>query len=490
MSSTRGNINYFPSDETSDVYYGPTITSSETGTFTLKIKSVPTNAFDLLASTGTGGTSIWDSVNKILTLSGTKEQINARIDYITMTQISDYSSNIILSYELTTPASVVVNKLQVLLPATVESTISYIHLMRRYQTNYANTLFATNVPQITDTAVTGDVYAITLTSTLGEFAVNETNIGTTWTYSGTRAEVNAIFNQIKFYPNEDSTASGTISYTQTKNGTTQVSRNFFLLNNSTPAVTALTFASTTTWTPAYEYKKYGVDILLVGGGGGGGYGGGGGAGVRTLSDYAIGAGPYSINIGAGGTAGTQWNGQGVADYTGGEGGTTNITTVSPYSVFGEVNGGKGGKDVNNYFDGVYKNISTGGQSGSYTGGPSIKSGGNQLGDNRESASGGGGGASINANGGNASLTSGSVPMIGGLGATGVASSITGTEVIYANGAQGGALYDRLGTTYNIKGSQPTTYGSGGAGAYGVRLGTTSTTPNAGIGGVVIVKIHV
>jgi hypothetical protein len=197
-------------------------------------------------------------------------------------------------------------------------------------------------------------------------------------------------------------------------------------------------------------------LLVAGGGGGAGYTGGGGAGGLLSGtnqmipgdtySFVVGAGGAAVGGGAAGNDGANTTGLGLTAIGGGRGN----------SGIGGSGGGGGGSTGP-----VAGGAGTPGQG--FAGGAFSQSGGGSL----ARWGGGGGGAS--------EVGFASVTNAGGAGGDGLASSITGSSVIYAGGGGGG--YD--GRAGGVGGA-----GGAGGGGNGVAGGATagSGTPNTGSGG--------
>lgn len=207
-----------------------------------------------------------------------------------------------------------------------------------------------------------------------------------------------------------------------------------------------------------------VDYLVIGGGAGGGHGngggsygaGGGGAG-GYIEDTALGlgAGSYTITIGAGGAGGAATN------QTGFSGGSSSFDSID--TALG--GGGGGWATAVGSSNGVSGASGGGGGGASSTGGTGTVGQGNNGG----SGSAGNGGAG---GGGAGAVGSANASSIGGAGGAGTSSSITGSAVTYAGGGGGGS-----------DGSPGGAGGTGGGGAGGISSTTgTAGTANTGGGG--------
>ena len=121
---------------------------STVATYSLTI-SKPSNATGVLSSTGVGGTSSY--ANNTLTITGNKSQINTRLTAITFTPTTGPYTDFTLTYTLTNLLS---NQVDI---ATQSMTLDYLNnnvstmsMLSTYIQNIKNTLFATNIPTITE----------------------------------------------------------------------------------------------------------------------------------------------------------------------------------------------------------------------------------------------------------------------------------------------------------------------------------------------------
>lgn len=221
-----------------------------------------------------------------------------------------------------------------------------------------------------------------------------------------------------------------------------------------------------------------VQYLIVGGGGGGGggnfgnCGGGGGAGGLLAGTFTVSDSTYTINVGAGGTAGVLPDGTPSFDEGQGTNGQ-NSSIVGLNSPAAAIGGGGGGRGLdfatlsfNNGLDG-----GSGGGEGSgqatATAGLGTTGQGNNGGDSSVNNSGGGGGGAGAVGG------VGDTSSVGGNGGNGTASEITGTSVTYAGGGGGGGSLTNTG----LGGT-----GGGGNGHDGTSTPTAGTDGLGGGGG--------
>jgi len=222
---------------------------------------------------------------------------------------------------------------------------------------------------------------------------------------------------------------------------------------------------TNTWASTFgilpSAKNSQVSYLSVAGGGGGGSGlvsgsfyagGGGGAGGAVTGRLAFAVGTLTVTIGAGG-AGNTGNG------AGNQGGSTSVTGTTT-----AVGGGAGGGNTSgNGGDGG----SGGGLGSTFLAVPGVAT-------VNQGAS--GGGAIVNSDTGGGGGGASSFGGDGGYGGDGIASTITGTSIIYGGG--GGGCSAR-GVAYASRGGA----GGGGDGARASNsIGATAGTVNRGGGG--------
>jgi hypothetical protein len=220
-----GNIS-FNEDISFTLTNFPLITDNDrdgTGTYVYTITPDPTTAVRSMANTGTGGSSSFNASTKVLTITGTRSQVNNRLVNTTISPASDYNQNFTLSYNLTAPGDFTNTKTQTVAIAVQHDEVINITTARRYDNDLPNTLFNNLVPQITDLDETNPTYTITLSSAIGKFGTTANNAVSNFSFTGSKTQINAIFPTLVFVPNLNSTGNSTISYTQTKNGVQQVS---------------------------------------------------------------------------------------------------------------------------------------------------------------------------------------------------------------------------------------------------------------------------
>lgn len=326
---------------------------------------------------------------------------------------------------------------------------------RSFYSNTTNDIFATNTPKINYNPGGSPTYVVTLTSPAGTFG-DATSYATTYTITGTLAQVNAALAGVKFYSTLNYSSNSTYTFKLTVGGTVirTVTKSLNYLGTATIVPTTTYYYGSTTWTPTGAQKKYyQMDYTVVGGGGGGGgnnliyagsgQGGGGGSVINATAILLSNIGSFTITVGLGGTpsgtTGSTTGKSGSSSSLVSNGGTVSINAVAAAGI--------GGVGISGY-----------------TG--SASSGGNGAG-------GSGFAGSISTNlykGGN-----------GGNGLAGL------DGVVYGYGGGGGVSWDGNTSGYGYAGKSYSTYGSGGTGGGGTNTG--NGYPTSGRNGLVIIKIY-
>jgi len=271
--------------------------------------------------------SSFNSATKVLTLNGTRAQINNSLQNISLTPGGNFTNNFGISYALTTPRSTQISKTQLInFNGNIETTFVAGGILSSGQAyNNQTTSQAFYGCTITDLDPTGAQFTITLTSTnSGMFSINYSNPNSVFTYTGTKTQVNSVFSTILYHGMPGGTTD-TIIYHQVKS--TDTSESLTTNNTYTIALskgTGITPNTGTYLTPGtytlnlpFDDFYYGlISMELVGGGGGGNAstpgGGGGGGGYCYINNLAlpgISNGSYtvpspSIVVGAGGSLGS------------------------------------------------------------------------------------------------------------------------------------------------------------------------------------------
>jgi hypothetical protein len=403
---TNRNIQYFsnPTDYTQfytedtlgAVNGHPLITDntySGSGNYTVEIYPSATADVYLLASTGVGGTTSFNNSTKVLTIVGTKAQVNSHLPNITMQPESDVDYLFQLFYKLSTPTGASSTKIQQMVCSSNDTEVSNINVTRPYIGNRANSIFSSNTPQIIDLDTTGtNTYTISLNCSFGTFSSDDVTLSNPFSYTGTKTQVNALFSSIKFLPNKDVSSNGVITYTQIKNSVTQVSTTFAVTGTAGVFQNPRTidFTSTTNFTPTIEdvqFSKYAIFLTAAGGGGGSGGGGGGGGGEGLYYyDQTFALTTYTATVGVGGAGGTSGNG--------GDGGNTSFASLTARGGKGGKsgsNGGTGGASGNGYAGGSGTTNAGGGGGGNGTGPTNTGTG---VGSNATTDNGGNGGTNL------------------------------------------------------------------------------------------------
>lgn len=332
--------------------------------------------------TPAAGTKVFNGITKILTLTGTRSQVNSLLTGLKYKLATDYELDFTLSYSLTTPRDETANKVQLIFCGSNDTEISYMNISRTYLTNNSNSIFSSNTPQIIDNDLTATNYTFTITSSFGQMSVGGANPSSNViTYTGTRSQCNTQLATVKFWPPSGSSSNGTFLYQQYKDGVLHAEYTVALLAQASEYLGKRSFILTSSqiWTPNYEDTLYAANwevVLVGGGGGGGGYyvtsdnanraaGGGGGGEVLQIASVPMTYQSYTVNVGAGGYV--QYSGA-VGTFADGE-----DTSAFGYTA----SGGQSGVLLGNIGQttSYYENLSgtvTGGSSGNgYTGGKAL-----------------------------------------------------------------------------------------------------------------------
>jgi hypothetical protein len=221
--SSLTDFNY--NEDTSKLITGaPLVTdlyATGTPSYTVTVTPTTTSAVRTMSSAGAGGSSSFNTSTKRLTLVGTKTQVNSHLAAITLIPESDYTSSFSLTYAVTPPVVLspgTLTKNQQAIIDQVHGEVSNITLARDYINGQTNSIFSANTPQITDldTLATSYTIGLTVPESVGTFSAPGTTTSRTWTYTGTKTQVNALFSQITFTPATNYFQNITMTYTQSK----------------------------------------------------------------------------------------------------------------------------------------------------------------------------------------------------------------------------------------------------------------------------------
>jgi hypothetical protein len=264
----------------------PLITHTEavgTETYSLTVTPNLPAAVRTMSTSGSGGTSTFNNTTKVLTITGTKTQVNSRLATISLQPGQDYTPNFTLTYFVSiSPTGYNQSKTQTFTNIATHNEVSNIGFTRNFVNGVNGLLFTSDVPQITDLDPTPGNYTVTLTvgTGVGTFSAPGTTTSRTWTYTGTKAQVNALFSQITFNPAAGYFANTTVTYTQSKPGFSQVNTTFAL---DGPDVA---FTSQTATNQSISVTEGGTFLVSVGNN------------IVGVNDYAITAPTYTIDVSA------------------------------------------------------------------------------------------------------------------------------------------------------------------------------------------------
>lgn len=125
------------------------------GTYTYTITPSTVNAVLIMSTSGSEGTSVFDSSLKSLTLTGTRSQVNSRLTQVSVTPSADFTQNFSFAYQVTTPLNQVAQKVQSVFIGLTHEEVSDISVNRSVFTNTTNFPFATTQYFIAQTQLVG-----------------------------------------------------------------------------------------------------------------------------------------------------------------------------------------------------------------------------------------------------------------------------------------------------------------------------------------------
>jgi len=139
---------YYAEDTPYTVSGGPLVTDTSydgSGVYTYTIFPSTTAAVSTISATGTGGSVSFNNTSKVLTITGTRDQVNSYINNISIVPAPDFASNFALNYRVVTPrgASATATKQQTVLNNVSTNEIDNIAVTRFVWTNTNNFPFAT-----------------------------------------------------------------------------------------------------------------------------------------------------------------------------------------------------------------------------------------------------------------------------------------------------------------------------------------------------------
>lgn len=271
-----------------------------------------------------GGSATFNTGSRTLNIVGTKREVNKYIDNITLLPQADLTSDFTLTYSITTPDNNTQSKSQTLLNVGQHDEITGFGVQRYYAKNTATYIFdnttyintssnsatlSQTTPEITDEDPISSTYGYTITSASGGyFTTNNTSYASSYSFAGTKTQVENSLAALRFLPTKDNASDVSITYTQTKNDVTHYTVTFDLQSVDTGGTTYqsdFVFTTSQTWnvpSDTYLYSTKRFNACLIGGGGAGGImAGGGGGGYTLLTNRSLSNGSYVITCGAGGT---------------------------------------------------------------------------------------------------------------------------------------------------------------------------------------------
>ena len=503
------------------------VNAGGTGNYTLTITPDNIQAVSLMSATN----ATFNNTTKVLTFTGTINQINNSLDFVSFTPQSEFANSFTLIFTVTTPQGNTQTKnLTVNLGTPLDIEITNMNVSRSYQTNRKNFIFATTTPFISDFDSTPNTqYTMTFTCSNGFIESQSSS-----TFTGNKTQLNNQFANLKYFPPYNFSANTTFTFLLVKNNNTLANvtvnltrvgnvENLLPTNLKIITVAPLSANEVLFYEPTTEESLYGkAEILMIGKGGDGqsgimGGGAGGSAGEvlhlqnQTISQNIITAVPQpatdgyvsgfiSVQTGSGesrvrnGLNGRwMFDNEGYSEIGGVTGSSRNYSEYYSNTNAGpNINGGVPRIDngelprrgMSNPINGALSAVNTGGgfplsspydppQTSFFSSFNGFAYGG--------SAGAGGSGTAAQL----VQISSNTTKVTLGLGGPGIANNITGTSVTYAVGGPGGS---NITVNRSINESPiSTTYGSGGRGPVaGDNVFAIFAT--SGIKGAIIIKI--
>lgn len=201
----------------------PEITGPD-GNYTLTITPSSAGAVETYVNLVSWNASINNST-KVLTLTGTKSELNSLRGNIIIDSGGDFVSNFTLTFALTTSTGLVNSHAVNVNINEIHAEAENITNQREFAQQSLNSIFTTNTPQIIDLEEIAN-YTVTLTSSVGIFSTPSSGGGSgSFTLSGDKFTINNQLPLIRFTPNYEASYDGlrfethSIGYSQTKVGT-------------------------------------------------------------------------------------------------------------------------------------------------------------------------------------------------------------------------------------------------------------------------------
>lgn len=472
------------------------------GTYTVTITTTDSNSLALLKPVNQLNNWNYNASTQTLTLTDTKTNVNNMLGNLVMQTKVDYQGYFNLVYTVATPTNGSDTRNQQVNRGTPYDTqVTGIPNSVSYTQNTTSTAFQSIQISDFDTS-TGLTFTVRFsTLTIGQFQSNSVSATTTWSYTGTKSQVNTELASLIFSPNFDVISNQTITYYQSKSDKsgTQIAQTI-PMTGVAKAKTSTYYVYTSTsyptefggyrFIPSLAQIQYGIiDILMVGAGGGAtkdpnysgnlvsagytGFAGGGAGGVYEKTNVTLTQQTYNLGVFSGaniGLAGGNTTGFGITVY----GGQTGASTIS-----GPHGGTSGGTTASDHGSSSYN----------------YGSGASFFIQSQYSYAGGGGGGSTSA-GTNANTSNGQ----GGFGGSGTTSILltakNGTTTTVSKGGNGESNNGDLGYIYtgHIHNSGNPIYGAGG----GTIVGGSYTNGNWSGGelymyggdGIIIVRVTI
>jgi hypothetical protein len=182
--------------------------------YTLTVTPSTVSPVSTLSSGGTGGTSNFNNSTKVLTITGTKTQVNSHLASIVFTPVTDTTQIFNLVYSLTNPISgLVTTRTQIINNAEAAFNINAVTYLEDTSKDLGYT--------IVDESATATSFTISVTqgspslsTNPGYFKLDGSNVGNVVTITGTKTQINTA--NIAYFPPIDWTANIELLVSQSK----------------------------------------------------------------------------------------------------------------------------------------------------------------------------------------------------------------------------------------------------------------------------------
>jgi hypothetical protein len=211
--------------------------------YTILVTPSVAAAVDSISSSGSGGSVAFNTSTKVLTIIGSKTQVNSHLSTLLINAGKDYSLSYVLIYSFSVSTGASQNRQKNIVINNTHDEASNLNLAREFQSNTTNSIFASNPIQITDTDTEVVAYTVTLslpgTGNPGVLNAPGTTSSASIVKVGTKSEVNTWLSQVTYTPSANYFLNVSLFYSQSKDGFTQLNAVPIQLNGPKVAFSTL-----------------------------------------------------------------------------------------------------------------------------------------------------------------------------------------------------------------------------------------------------------